>query len=140
MSKRTLLPFLLLVPISIAVSFPLYLTGLLSLDEGAVFHIAERLGSGEVLYRDVATGTTPGIYYLVAWLFRIFGPAMQVPRILRRGLVVDALVWVNSPRQGLTTKQGGFSKGARTIMHKWRREHPDIPVHFAGAAVHEDGS
>lgn len=63
---------------------------------------------------------------------------MQVPRILRKGLEVDVLVWVNTPRESLTVKQGGFSKGARTIMHKWRRANPEVPVYFAGKALHEE--
>ena len=65
---------------------------------------------------------------------------MQVPRILRKGLEVDAVVWVNQPRGRVTKRQGAFSKGARTIMHKWRREKPDIPVYFFHRALHEDGS
>jgi len=63
---------------------------------------------------------------------------MQVPRILRKGLEVDALVWVNTPRESLTVKQGGFSKGARTIMHKWRRANPEVPVYFIGKALHAE--
>lgn len=62
---------------------------------------------------------------------------MQVPRVLRKGLEVDALVWVNTSRESLTAKQSGFSKGARTIMHKWRRENPEVPVYFIGRALHE---
>jgi len=65
---------------------------------------------------------------------------MQVPRILRKGLEVDAVVWVNQPRGRVTKRQGAFSKGARTIMHKWRREKPDIPVYFFQRALHEEES
>lgn len=56
---------------------------------------------------------------------------MQVPRILRKGLEVDCLLWLDAPLHPLTPKQLGFSRGARTIMHKWRREHPQVPVIFA---------
>ena len=65
---------------------------------------------------------------------------MQGPRILRKGLAVDVVVWLNAPLGGLTAKQAGFSRGARTILHRWRREHQEVPVYFIGRAEHEVGS
>ena len=62
---------------------------------------------------------------------------MQVPRALRKGLEVDAVVWINNPRTRLTPRQRGFSKGARTILDKWRHENPDIPVFWSGRALRE---
>jgi hypothetical protein len=62
---------------------------------------------------------------------------MQVPRALRKGLEVDCVVWLNLPRKRLTTRQAGFSKGARTILDKWRRENQDIPVFWSGKAVRD---
>src|SRR5262245_52013209 len=60
-----------------------------SFDEGAIVHIAERLANGEVLYRDVDTGLMPGVYYLHALLFRVFGPSLLVGRIA--SMIVFAL-------------------------------------------------
>ena len=62
---------------------------------------------------------------------------MQVSRILRKGLAVDVVVWLNAPLGGLTAKQAGFSRGARTILHRWRREHQEVPVYFIGRAGRE---
>jgi len=62
---------------------------------------------------------------------------MQVPRALRKGLEVDAVVWLNLPRKRLTARQAGFSKGARTVLDKWRKENPAIPVFWSGRAVRQ---
>ncbi|MBI5504740.1 MAG: glycosyltransferase family 39 protein [Deltaproteobacteria bacterium] len=59
-----------------------------SLDEGQVTAIGQRLLSGEVLYRDVYTGIFPGIYWLAAALFRVFGTDVLVLRWTQ--LVVNA--------------------------------------------------
>lgn len=61
----------------------------------------------------------------------------QVPRCLRKGLEVDALVWLDTPRSVLTPRQEAFGKGIRQIMHKWRNAHPQIPVYFSPRAVHD---
>ncbi len=51
------------------------------LDEGTLVHIADRVASGEVLYRDVATGVMPGSFYLQAILFLVFGRSLLVGRL-----------------------------------------------------------
>jgi len=58
-----------------------FFTGIVMLDEGALVHTADRIASGEVLYRDVATGIGPGAYYLQALLFLLFGRSLLVGRI-----------------------------------------------------------
>ena len=55
----------------------------------------------------------------------------QVPRCLRYGLKVDCLIWLNAPLEPLTKRQQAFCKGIRRIMHHWRRQNPEVPVHFA---------
>jgi tetratricopeptide (TPR) repeat protein len=52
------------------------------LDEGALVHIADRIASGEVLYRDVSTGVMPGSFYLHALLFLVFGRTLLLGRVL----------------------------------------------------------
>lgn len=59
----------------------------------------------------------------------------QVPRVLRHGLKVDALIWLNAPLETLTPRQQAFGRGIRKIMHHWRRENPKIPVYFALARI-----
>ncbi len=61
------------------------------------------------------------------------------PHLLHKGLEVDAVCWLNGTRQrGLTTRQIGIGKGSRTLMHRWRHKHPEIPVYFSEKALHDD--
>src|SRR5258707_8614339 len=50
-------------------------------DEGIVLSGAERILRGEVPYRDFFSFYTPGSFYLVALVFRIFGDSLVVARI-----------------------------------------------------------
>ena len=50
------------------------------LEEGYIVHIAQRLVSGDVLYRDVVTFTGPLPFEFLAILFRIFGEQIEVAR------------------------------------------------------------
>lgn len=49
-------------------------------DEGIVLQGAERILNGQLPYRDFFSFYTPGSFYLVAWLFRIFGDSFAVAR------------------------------------------------------------
>lgn len=49
-------------------------------DEGIILQGAQRILQGQVLYRDFFSFFTPGSYYLLALLFRIFGSSMLVAR------------------------------------------------------------
>jgi 4-amino-4-deoxy-L-arabinose transferase-like glycosyltransferase len=50
------------------------------LDEGSTAAQALRIVNGDLIYRDFFTVVTPGSYYTVAWLFRIFGEHLMVLR------------------------------------------------------------
>jgi 4-amino-4-deoxy-L-arabinose transferase-like glycosyltransferase len=50
-------------------------------DEGIVLRGAERILGGQIPYRDFFSFYTPGSFYLVAALFRIFGNSFAVARI-----------------------------------------------------------
>ena len=50
-------------------------------DEGIVLQSAERILAGQIPYRDFFSFYTPGSYYLLAGLFRIFGDSFAVARI-----------------------------------------------------------
>ena len=50
------------------------------LEEGLVLHVAERLLSGEHLYRDIRLVTGPVPYAIVAALFGAFGKSALVAR------------------------------------------------------------
>jgi hypothetical protein len=49
-------------------------------DEGIVLQGAERILQGEVVYRDFFSFITPGSYYFLAFLFKIFGSSIVVGR------------------------------------------------------------
>jgi hypothetical protein len=49
-------------------------------DEGILLQGAQRILRGEVLYRDFFSFFTPGSYYLLALLFKIFGSSILVAR------------------------------------------------------------
>ncbi len=51
-----------------------------SMDEGHLVATAQRLLRGDLLYRDIHTGIFPGIYYLTALLFELFGHDVIVTR------------------------------------------------------------
>jgi hypothetical protein len=50
-------------------------------DEGIVLQGAERILDGQLPYRDFFSFYTPGSFYLVAWLFQIFGDSFTVARM-----------------------------------------------------------
>jgi hypothetical protein len=54
--------------------------GLISPDEGIVLQGAQRILSGQVIYRDFFSFLTPGSYYWTAFLFTIFGNSFLVAR------------------------------------------------------------
>jgi hypothetical protein len=45
---------------------------------------------------------------------------VQVPRSLRKGLVVDAVVWMSRPKVPLTVGQGVMTKAVATVFEEWR--------------------
>jgi len=53
---------------------------ILNADEGIVLQGAQRLLQGQVLYRDFFSFFTPGSYYWMALLFKIFGSSILVAR------------------------------------------------------------
>jgi 4-amino-4-deoxy-L-arabinose transferase-like glycosyltransferase len=52
----------------------------LDCDEGIILQGAQRILDGQVLYRDFFSFYTPGSYYLLALLFKLFGSSMLVAR------------------------------------------------------------
>jgi hypothetical protein len=49
-------------------------------DEGIILQGAQRILQGQVLYRDFFSFITPGSYYFMAFLFKIFGSSILVGR------------------------------------------------------------
>jgi 4-amino-4-deoxy-L-arabinose transferase-like glycosyltransferase len=59
---------------------PYYDYTTLNADEGIVLQGAQRILNGEVLYRDFFSFYTPGSYYWMALLFKVFGNSILVPQ------------------------------------------------------------
>lgn len=76
-------PYALLALVAAAVyGQAFYGRGLDVPDEGLLLHVAERLAQGQVPYRDVYFIYTPGWQYLLAGVFRLFGPSLAVEHAL----------------------------------------------------------
>jgi hypothetical protein len=76
-----------LITISIFVVSFLYLSLFrratwIDLDEGIILQGAQRILEGQVLYRDFFSFFTPGSYYLLALVFRVFGDSYVVAHTL----------------------------------------------------------
>jgi hypothetical protein len=69
-------------------------------DEGIVLQGAERVLNGQIPYRDFFSFYTPGSFYLVAGLFRIFGDSFAVARISLAvvGAICSVLTYVLARR------------------------------------------
>jgi hypothetical protein len=63
----------------------------------------------------------PGIVRLrLAGLAAFVVEGVQVPRALRRGLEVDAVVWLRSAKVPLTPGQRTMAKAVGTVFEQWR--------------------
>ena len=100
-----------------------FLASVSMLDEGTIVHIADRLASGEVLYRDVATGVMPGSYYFHALLFLVFGRSLLVGRLFMILLFALASAGVFLLSRGVTGRTtalaAAVSFSALSVYH-WR--------------------
>jgi len=88
---------------ALVLSLP-FVAGISFADEGYLVHIADRITSGEVLYRDISTGVTPGSFYLHALLFRILGQSLLMGRIFMMALFSMATAMVYTLCRGLTSR------------------------------------
>ncbi len=75
--------------VSVALQLPTFDRSFVSLDEGQLAAIAARMLEGDVLYRDIYTGIFPGVYWLAASIFAVFGVDVLALRIAQ--LLVNAL-------------------------------------------------
>jgi hypothetical protein len=58
------------------------------LDEGYFLYLASRVQAGDLPYRDFDTYYTPGIFYLFAWTFNLFGLSVVPIRLLMAAMRV----------------------------------------------------
>jgi 4-amino-4-deoxy-L-arabinose transferase-like glycosyltransferase len=69
-------------------------------DEGIILQGAQRILAGEVLYRDFFSFFTPGSYYFLALIFKIFGSSIIVARTTSviAGAVASSITYLLSRR------------------------------------------
>lgn len=53
---------------------------------------------------------------------------VRVPHALRKGMKVDAVIYLTQPKAEQTSKQISMGKACRTVFNEWRFAHPDVPV------------
>ncbi len=53
---------------------------------------------------------------------------MQVPRTLRKGLVVDAVLWLPQELEHNSKGQMAMGKAASTVLAEWSVTHQDVPL------------
>ncbi len=53
---------------------------------------------------------------------------VQVPRTLRKGLEVDAVIYLTMAKVEQTPPQIAMGKGVDTVLSEWRAANPDVPV------------
>jgi hypothetical protein len=104
----------------VASGAPLLDRGIVPLDEGQVASFAVRILHGDVIYRDFYTGIYPGIYYLTALLFGLFGVDLLVMRVA--ALAVNLLTALCLWRLGLRALTPGRALVApvlHTVLVVW---------------------
>jgi len=79
MRVRIILILLLIFSLQIALRLP-YLNEPLERDEGAYAYVAQRILAGELPYRDAYDNKPPGVYYIYAGVFKVFGDTFSVLR------------------------------------------------------------
>lgn len=55
---------------------------------------------------------------------------VQVPRALRKGLVVDAVLWLDQALAPVTPRQASMGKGVLSVFAGWRAANPNVPHIF----------
>jgi hypothetical protein len=63
-------------------------------------------------------------------LQRFLLEGVQVPRALRKGLKIDALIWLDTPAATQTPAQKAMGKAVATVLHSIRAQ-LQIPIIFA---------
>jgi hypothetical protein len=98
-------------------------------DEGIVLQGAQRILQGEVLYKDFFSFFTPGSYYLLAFLFNIFGSSIVVARsaLAVFGAIYSVLTYLLA-RRGCSRLSSAFVASLVTlttlpyrflVLHNW---------------------
>ena len=53
---------------------------------------------------------------------------VTVPRALRKGMKVDAVIWLHKPHIEQKAGQVAMGRGMETVLREWRTSNPSVPV------------
>ena len=114
----------LLVAAALAIQLPIYNRWISLLDESAILQIADQLNDGDVMYRDAVHVAFPGIFYLTAGLFRLFGPSMLVGRCLMVVVFTAIVVLVYLLARTVAGRAAALGVGLLTVGYRvWAFPH-----------------
>jgi hypothetical protein len=103
---------------SLALQLLIYDRWISLLDEGAIVQIADQINHGKLPYRDAVHVALPGVFYLTAALFRVFGPSFLVGRYLMVAVFTVFVVLVYLLARSLLGR--GAALGAALIAVAYR--------------------
>lgn len=109
---------ILLVATALVIQLPLYHRWFSLLDEAAILQIADELNAGRILYRDAVHVAFPGIFYLTAALFRLFGPSIVVGRVLMMVLFTAVVILVYLLARTVAGRVAAFTVGLLTVAYR----------------------
>ncbi len=108
----------ILIATALAMQLPLYHRWFSLLDEAAILQIADQLNQGSILYRDAVHVAFPGIFYLTAALFRVFGPSVLVGRWLMLILFTLVVVLVYVLARTVAGRTAALWAGLLTVAYR----------------------
>lgn len=96
------------------------------LDEGSQAAQAARILRGDLIYRDFLTVVTPGSYYTVAWLFRVFGPDLMVLRWLALAIGLGIMIATLAIARHLVSWPFAATSAMLTVVWGWFLVAPNL--------------
>jgi hypothetical protein len=109
---------------AIAIQLPIYDRWLSLLDEGAIAQIADQINHGLLPYRDGVHVAFPGVFYLTAGLFEIFGPSLVVCRYFMVGLFIAFICVFYLLARTVTSRGAAFGTGLLAVSYRvWAFPH-----------------
>lgn len=107
-----------LIGLALAIQLPLYHRWFSLLDEAAILQIADDINDGGILYRDAVHVAFPGIFYLTALLFRIFGPSIVVGRMMMVVVFTIVVVLVYVLARTAAGRVAALLAGVLTVAYR----------------------
>lgn len=91
--------------LSLIALLPFYNRGIIVHDEGYILYIADLMNRGKILYKDIFATYPPGIFLLLASIFKVFGTSIVSGRliIVLTGAFINVLLYKLS--SGLTNRK-----------------------------------